>query len=122
MAGVLFCRNNMPAEHPGATCHNSVVNRILLALVVRSAMFAQGTAAKAEFEQDQELRRHFEAALARNPESALESLPLVINRPWMGEVVFRDACILAQAAVHHPESTASLAARLVLSTGLHNPA
>ena len=50
------------------------------------------------------------------------SLPLVINRPWMGEVGFRDACTLAQAAVHQPESTATLAARLVLTTGLHNPA
>ena len=47
---------------------------------------------------------------------------MVIDRPWMAEVGFRDACTLAQASVHEPEITATLAARLVLTAGLHNPA
>ena len=99
-----------------------IVNRILLVLVVRGGMSAQDMTTKTEVERDQDLRRHFEAALAQDPESALDSLPLVIDRPWIGEVGFRDACTLAQAAVHQPESTAALAARLVLTAGLHNPA
>ena len=99
-----------------------IVNRILLVLVVCGGMSAQDMTTKAEVARDQDLRRHFEAALAQDPESALDSLPLVIDRPWIGELGFRDACTLAKAAVHQPESTRALAARLVLTAGLHNPA
>ena len=113
---------SFPTEHAEAACHNSVVSRILLVLFVHAAMFAQEMSMKVEIERDQALRRNFEAALAQDPESALQSLAVVIDRPWMAEVGFRDACTLAQAAVHEPESTATLAARLVLTAGLHNPA
>jgi hypothetical protein len=107
---------------PRPSCHNLVVRRILLVLLVRGALFAQEMTTKTEIERDQALRRDFEAALAHDPESALESLPLVIDRPWMAEVGFRDACTLARASVNQPERTATLAARLVLMAGLHNPA
>ena len=84
-------------------------------------MFAQDMAPETNMEQDQDLRHRFETALAHDPESALQSLRLVIDRPWIGEVSFRDACTLAQAAVHQPNEAATLAARLVLTAGLHNP-
>ena len=113
---------SFPTEHAEAACHNLVVSRILLVLFVHAAMFAQEMRMKVEIERDQALRRNFEAALAQDPESALQSLAVVIDRPWMAEVGFRDACTLAQASVHEPESTATLAARLVLTAGLHNPA
>ena len=113
---------SFPTEHAEAACHNLVVSRILLVLFVHAAMFAQEMSMKVEIERDQALRRNFEAALAQDPESALQSLAVVIDRPWMAEVGFRDACTLAQASVHEPESTATLAARLVLTAGLHNPA
>jgi len=77
---------------------------------------------KSEIDRDQALRRSFEASLEHDPESALQSLPLAIDRPWIGEVSFRDACTLAQRVGHQPGGAAALTERLVLTTGLHNPA
>lgn len=98
------------------------MKRILLLLYVGRAVFAQEMAPKSEIERDRALRRSFETALVQDPESALQSLPLVIGRPWIREVNFRDACALARTVANQPGGSATLAGQLVLKTGLHNPA
>jgi hypothetical protein len=96
------------------------VSRILLLLCAGLSLFAQDLATEAPSEGSEFLRRNFEAALAGDPENAIRTLPSVIDQPWIGEVSFRDACALARA-VAHPEG-APLVKRLILATGLHNPA
>jgi hypothetical protein len=91
--------------------------RNLVLLCAASALFAQDGTPKTEIEREQALRRRFERALAAGPPAALETLPLVIERRWIGEVSFRDACALAKTG-----GDSSLPERLILATGLHNPA
>jgi hypothetical protein len=87
-----------------------------------------GPRLKSEIQTDRELRLGFEAALTGNLDAARRSLPLVIDRPWLGEVDFRGACALARAIERKPADSvpatqdAGLAEKLVLAAGLRNPA
>ena len=82
---------------------------------------------KNEIEKDRVLRLGFEAALTRDLGVARRYLPLVIDRPWLGEMNFRDTCALARTVEEKPAAgepqtqRAALADRLVLAVGLHNP-
>lgn len=76
--------------------------------------------AKNEIERDRGLRRGFEAALAGNPDAAVRYLPLVIDRPWLGEMNFHAACALART-VEDSGADGATAEKLVLAAGLHNP-
>ncbi len=84
--------------------------------------------AKNEIERDRALRLGFEAALASNQDVARQYLPAVIDRPWIREMNFREACALAQSVEEEEvdggsrEQGARLAEKLVLATGLQNPA
>jgi hypothetical protein len=81
---------------------------------------------KSDIEGNLALRTGFEAALAHNLNAARRYLPLVIDRPWLGETDFREACGLARAIEKEPgdggPQQPALAERLVLAAGLHNPA
>jgi hypothetical protein len=72
-----------------------------------------------EIERERILRIAFTAALAQDLDLAGQYLAQVIDRPWVSELSFHDACELAAAT----EDTLPDAARkLVLATGLRNPA
>ncbi len=120
--------------------HNSVLIRILLLLLLgfgARSVGAQDDAAKMleraarpknEIEKDRLLRLGFESALAGHPDLARAYLPLVIDRPWLGEMNFHDSCEFARTVAEDPaDSTprkpdnAALAEKLVLAAGLHNP-
>jgi len=81
---------------------------------------------KSELERDAALRRDFEGALAHNLDAARRSLPLAIDKPWLAETDFRQACALARAIEDDPgdgsEQNPAWAEKLVLAAGLHNPA
>jgi predicted lipid carrier protein YhbT len=84
--------------------------------------------AKNEIERDHAWKRGFEAALAGDPDVARRYLPAVIDKPWLGEMNFREACALAQSIEEEEadggsrERDARLAEKLVLAAGLQNPA
>jgi hypothetical protein len=90
----------------------------MFVLLACNALAAQ----PAEVERDRELRHGFELALRDDPEAALKVLPVVIEQPWAGDVSFRDACALAREALRRSQESAVLAERLMLTTGLQNPA
>jgi hypothetical protein len=82
---------------------------------------------KTQVETDRALRLAFETALSTDTESARRYLPLAAGRPWFEEMNFRDSCTLARA-LHQPADAAppdpaseTLAEKLVLAVGLHNP-
>jgi len=100
--------------------HNSVVSWILLLLFAGLALFAQELPSTTPSDGSESLRRNFEAALADDPETAVQTLPRVIGQPWISEVSFRDACALLRAVAN--QDSAPLVERFVLAAGLHNPA
>jgi len=93
-----------------------LIRNVLLPLLL---LCAAGRAQPAQ-DEDRVARRNFEAALAGDVDAARRSLPLMIDRPWLGEINFLDACSLARA-VEEARQPSDLAYRLVLAAGLHNP-
>ncbi len=72
-----------------------------------------------EIERERILRVAFTAALTQDFDVAGEYLPKVIDRPWVPELNFHDACELAVAT---EDELPDAARKLVLATGLRNPA
>ena len=97
--------------------NRAAASLLLLLLCVGQSASAQD---KVAIERDRDLRSKFEAALASDPATAREYLPRVVDRPWLEEMNFRDACALARTL--EDTDDARLAEKLLLATGLHNPA
>ena len=72
-----------------------------------------------EIERERVLRVAFTAALAQDLDLAGQYLPLAIGRPWVAELNFHDACELAAET---EDALPDAARKLVLATGLRNPA
>lgn len=101
-----------------------MLRRILLpifALFLGSALLPAQSALRNELQTDRALRLAFETALSNDTDDARRYLPLAAERPWFGEMNFRDSCRLARA-LDRDEASAALAERLVLAAGLRNRA
>jgi hypothetical protein len=72
-----------------------------------------------EVERERILRIAYTAALARGLDIARQYLPQVIGHAWASELSFHGACELARTA---DDGIAEAARKLVLATGLRNPA
>jgi len=84
-----------------------------------SQLLERASHARNEIERDRLLRLGFEATLNASPAGAAADLSLVIDRPWIAELNFRESCALARiVAVREPAA----AEKLVRAVGLHNPA
>jgi hypothetical protein len=99
---------------------NFTATLLLLAAFGVQHTIAQNAPPANSIDRDRALRVEFEAALAGNPDLARKYLHSVIDRPWLGEMNFHESCALARAI--EDTEDASLAEKLVLAAGLHNPA
>jgi hypothetical protein len=72
-----------------------------------------------EIERERILRIAFTAALTQGLDIAEQYLPLAIDRAWVAELNFHDACELASAT---EDALPDAARKLVFATGLRNPA
>ncbi|HTS30520.1 MAG TPA: hypothetical protein VMH81_31830 [Bryobacteraceae bacterium] len=73
-----------------------------------------------EIERERVLRVAYAAALGQDPDVAAEFLPTVLDKPWLAELSFHDACELA--AGEESALPPGGGEKLVLATGLKNPA
>ena len=73
---------------------------------------------ESDAQRDRILKLGFMAAISRQPQVAKQYLPLVIDRAWLGDANFQDACALAAMlnAEHSP-----MAEKLVLAGALKRP-
>ena len=97
----------------------SSVTRPLSAQERPAELLDRAALAKNEIERDRLLKLGFEAVLNASPVEAAARLPLVIDRPWLAELNFREACALARAVAADDAASAD---KLVRAVGLHNPA
>jgi hypothetical protein len=72
-----------------------------------------------EIERERILRVAFTAALTEDFDVAAHYLPMVLDRAWVAELNFHDACELA---IEMEDDLPDATRKLVLSTGLRNPA
>jgi hypothetical protein len=84
-----------------------------------SQLLERASHARNEIERDRLLRLGFETALNTSPVDSAAALPLVIDRPWLAELNFRESCALARTVAVRDAGAAEKLARAV---GLHNPA